>query len=378
MLTIYLRAKNHAGQWRYEKVNTGRGRPVTGLSGPFFIRLKEEGKRWYSWLPLGAESVEEAKKAAERIEKAQEAKAMGLTVAELDEATSSRLSTKVSTFCKEIEANKSRKTWLAYRKSLEYFQQSCRKKTIQDITRTDLLAFKTYLRDEAEMSERSVYNNFLNAMIFLKWCKVRNDIQQKDWPPKPEREPEEYTDAELKRLLNAADPDERLLLNCFLCSGLRSDEMSHLTYGDIDFEHSVWTVRPKNGWSTKTKQSQRDVPVPMWLTKKVHQRKEALNKHNSDWIFPNTLGGPDRKLLKVTKRAAKKAKLAGRVDDHKFRSTAITRWLRAGNTVPDVMSWVGHISPKTILRYAAKVKVRETETRERAEKAFHQFQGVGD
>src|SRR3974377_1449725 len=101
MLTIYLRAKNHAGQWRYEKVNTGRGRPVTGLSGPFFIRLKEEGKRWYSWLPLGAESVEEAKKAAERIEKAQEAKAMGLTVAELDEATSSRLSTKVSTFCKE-------------------------------------------------------------------------------------------------------------------------------------------------------------------------------------------------------------------------------------------------------------------------------------
>lgn len=149
--------------------------------------------------------------------------------------------------------------------------------------------------------------------------------------------------------------------------------MAHLTYADIDFEDSVWAVRPKNRWSAKTKQSQRDVPVPMWLTKKLQQRVDALNKQRSDRIFPNTLGGPDRELLKITKRVAERAKLAGRVEDYKFRSTAITRWLRAGNTVPDVMSWVGHTSPKTILRYAAKVKVREAETREGPRKRLISF-----
>jgi len=75
---------------------------------------------------------------------------------------------------------------------------------------------------------------------------------------------------------------------------------------------------------------------------------------------------------------AKKAKLTGRVDDHKFRSTAITLWLQAGHTVPDVMRWVGHVDPKTILRYAEKVNLRRDETRKRITKTFDAFASMGD
>jgi hypothetical protein len=59
-------------------------------------------------------------------------------------------------------------------------------------------------------------------------------------------------------------------------------------------------------------------------------------------------------------------------------SVAITRWLRAGNTVIDVMSWVSHANPETILRYAAKVKIRHAETCKKAESAFTEFANVGD
>lgn len=83
------------------------------------------------------------------------------------------------------------------------------------------------------------------------------------------------------------------------------------------------------------------------------------------------MGGVNHHVLRIVKRAAKRAGLTDiRVDDHKFRSTAITRWLREGNSVPDVMAWVGHNSPTTILRYAAKVKLEKPETQQKAHSPF--------
>jgi integrase len=65
------------------------------------------------------------------------------------------------------------------------------------------------------------------------------------------------------------------------------------------------------------------------------------------------------------------------VDDHKFRSTAITRWLREGNSPQDVMAWVGHKSLATILRYAAKVKLEKPETQQKAHSLFARFANIG-
>jgi len=131
-----------------------------------------------------------------------------------------------------------------------------------------MLEFKTYLKGQ-DLAPRSVYNNFLNVMIFLKCAQIQHGVKKSDWPAKPEREPEEYTDAEIETLLTTATDQERLVLNSFLCSSLRSGELAHLAYGDIDFAHSVWMVRPKDGWATKTVESQRAVPVPVWLTRRL-------------------------------------------------------------------------------------------------------------
>jgi len=386
MNAIYIREKNPSGQWRYQSVNTGRGRRRADLRGPFYTRVlgpgkKDPSKPVQSWRVLDAENLDEAKDAANLVGKALDAKAAGLNVTEANNIDgTNRLSTKIAEFCKEIEANKARKTWQAYSNSLAYFSESCSRVNVQDITRKDLLDFKTHLRAE-KMSERSVYNNFLNTAVFLKWCGVSAKslgISKDDWPKKPEREPEEYTEDEITKMLKAADAEERLLLKCFLSSGLRSGEMAHLTYGDIDFKHSVWTVQPKKGWTTKSESSQRDVPVLPELTQMIRKRMEASNRGKTDLIFFNRDGKPNLHMLRIVKRVAKRAKVTGRVDDHKFRSTAITLWLRDGRSITDVKAWVGHKDLKTLERYAAKVKVRRPETVQQAGAPFAKFASVGD
>jgi integrase len=391
MASIYARQKNAEGKWRYIRVNIGPGRRPADLGGPFYLRVTIDGRE--QWVSVG-DTLDIAREEAKKYQATLEAEANGLVV---ENDSANRLRTKIEAFNAETKANKAYKTALAYANTLRYFAQSCKRLNVEDIKREDLLTFKTHLRNE-KLSERSIYNNFLNTMVFLKWCGVNAGVKKNDWPPLPEREPEEYSDEELVALLNAADNEkkvqlskharglsklphwgsERLLLNSFLCTGLRSGELAHLTYGDIDFKHSVWTVAPKDGWKAKTTKSQRDVPVPAWLTKKIHDRMIAGNRQKSDLIFPNGEDRTDEKLLKVVKRVAKRAKVTGRVDDHKFRSTAITRWLRDGNSVADVMAWVGHTSLDTILRYAAKVNVRKAETLKKAANTFAQFASVGD
>lgn len=401
MPSVYMRQKNEQGKWRYVRVNLGPGRRPASLSGPFFVRIVSNGQT--QWKPAG-DTLENARKESETQRAVQEAIQAG--VIEPEEYTS-RLSARISAYLAEIKANKARKTHLAYANALQFFTKSCKRANVEDIRREDLLAFKTYLREQADLSDAAIYNNFLYAMIFVKWCGLRVGIKKNDWPRNHEREPEEYSEEEIIKLLSAArtkpetvkspqhqrsQTDERLLLNSFLCTGLRSGELAHLQYRDIDFKHSVWTVRSKNDWDwkTKTEQSQRRVPVAEWLTKKIHERMIDGKHQPTDLVFPSRTGKPDRKLLNVVKRVAVRAGLLKvvkhengkttlvgmRVDDHKFRSTAITRWLREGIAPQEVMRWVGHKKLDTILRYAATINVHKAVAK--AASAFEQFAGVGD
>jgi integrase len=165
------------------------------------------------------------------------------------------------------------------------------------VDRNDLLSFKVYLRDKKAFSKRYIYNNFLNVMIFLKWAKVEHGVLTGDWPPKPERDPEEYTDEEITALLNAADEDEWLVLCSFLCSGFRSAELANFTYADINFATNIWRVEMKDDedaeWDAKTQGSYRYVTVPAWLNQKIEQRMKARRAKRGDRVFPAPEGGAD-------------------------------------------------------------------------------------
>jgi integrase len=359
---------------------------------PFYIRDQRGDKQW---IRLEARTLADAKVDAEKQQHILQALARGVEIAQANDDDKQRLTHQVAVFLAETEANKSPATWAAYNRSLELFLESCKRLNVSDVKREDLLHFKTYLKKQ-EFAGRTVYNNFLNVCIFLAWAKHPAEglgIKKGDWPPKVERDPEAYTEEEIDKLLKVASGtfrgiakkngekrDDRLLLKAFLYSGLRDGELQHLSYNDIDVKHSLWIVRPKEGHELKTRESQRRVPVDEDLTKKIMERKEAEGKTGEDLIFPNTTeADPDSHLLRITKRVAK---LAGiderRVDNHKFRATTITTWLQNGNAVPDVMEWVGHVSPATILGYYAKVKLEEKGHRQKATQAFERYSAVGD
>jgi integrase len=357
---------------------------------PFYVRDQRGGQQW---LRLQARELDDAKAEAEKMQHILQAKAQGVEVLDAPDENKERLTNKVAAYLAEVEANKSKATWDAYRRSTELFLESCKRLNLADVNRTDMLNFKAYLKKK-EFSGRSQYNHFLNMTIFFVWAKGEADtlgLKEGDWPDKPERDPEAYSDEEINKLLKTAattfrglkrqkgeTKDDRLLLNAFLNSGLRDGELSHLTFGDIDQKHSLWKVRPKENHNLKTTGSRRDVPVGEWLTKNIMERKNTEKKQDTDLIFPGKTGGVDTHLIRVTQRIAKLAKVTGRVDNHKFRATAITIWLRDGNTIFDVMSWVGHESTATLQRYAAKLKLEDHENRKKATKAFDKYATIGD
>ncbi|MGB2678776.1 MAG: tyrosine-type recombinase/integrase [Candidatus Acidiferrum sp.] len=373
--------------------------PSAAEQPPFYVRDQRGGQQW---LRLQARTLADAKAEAEKMQHVLQAKAKGIEVVTAPDGNKERLTNKVATYLAEIESNKSKATWNAYRRSTELFLESCRKLNVAEVGRADMLAFKTYLKRQ-EFSGRSLYNHFLNITIFFVWARGEEDtlgLKEGDWPEKPERDPEAYTEDEIKKLLETAartfrgleqkkdekkkdeqkdvKKDDRLLLWAFLNSGLRDGELLHLMYGDIDAKHSLWKVRPKDGHKLTTTGSKRDVPVGEWLTAKVMAQKKDEGKQDGDLIFPSARGGVDTHLIRITQRIAKLAGVKGRVDNHKFRATAITFWLRAGNTIFDVMAWAGHESSATVQRYAAKLQLENRENRRKATRAFDQYAGGGD
>jgi integrase len=364
--------------------------PDAAKTPPFYVRDQRGGQQW---LRLEARELEAAKTEAQKMQHVLQAKAKGVEVVQAPDENKERLTNKVDAYLAEVEANRSLATWNAYRRSTELFLESCKRLNVADVGRTDMLHFRSYLRKK-EFSGRTLYNHFLNIAIFFVWAKGEEDtlgLDEDDWPEKPERDPEAYEDDEIKKLLEMAAKtwrglerakgekrDDRLLLNAFLSSGMRDGELSHLTYGDIDVKHSLWKVRAKDGHNLKTKGSKRDVPVGDWLTAKVMERKKVDGRQDTDLIFPSARGGVDTHLIRITQRIATLAGVTGRVDNHKFRATAITAWLRDGNTIFDVKAWVGHSSTKTLERYAAKLKLENPENRRKATRVNDKYATMGD
>lgn len=258
----------------------------------------------------------------------------------------------------------------AYSRSLALFLESTSKTLLSKIDAHDLDLFKNHLRDKYQHSDRTIVNKFENVMEWLKWAKVK--LEDVRWPDYDEREVEAYSDEEIELFRSTATGDAALMIDCFLFSGLRDQELAHLTYGDV-IAPSHFRVKSKDGWKTKTKNSARLVPIPPELRDALWARQQANDRRDTDLVFFNRYGQPHQHFLRITQGIATEAGITGRVDNHKFRATAITLWLRDGRTIQDVMLWVGHTSPTIVMRYAAKLKVMSEETVELASKAFRKF-----
>ncbi len=398
-VNLMLNAKV-GGKWRFFRASiAGNGRVEPGVAivnnrrraiddgscGGYFVRYtKPDGKQTYE--PAGKDpAAARAKQIAKQAELESKKSGVVVSVEDPHQQKTHLLVDSFAEYNNFIKENKRKKTWMAYKNTLAYFERFCAENRIRSLDelrgrKALILNFSKFVMANGN-GESTAFNNFANLMTFLRWAGVETGIKKSEWPERPERDPEEYSDEELTAMLKAADAEERLVLKSFLFSGFRSGEIAHMTYERIDFDSSVWKVRKNDewGWKPKKKASNRDVPVHPGLTQKIAERMKARNAKRTDLIFTNSLGKPDMHLLRIVQRVARRAGITGvRVDDHKFRSTAITRWLREGYTVPEVVQMAGHSDMATIMRYAAKLNVSKKEHRAKADKVASKFVHLGD
>lgn len=260
----------------------------------------------------------------------------------------------VEKYLAEIESSRKPKTHDAYGIALRYFYQCVGNKPMTNIERPDLLKYADYLRNEKDQAPRSAYNKFENVMTFLK----RHDITGKslkitahDWPQYVEEEPEIYEQETLDKFFATCEPDERLLFEFFLMTGMREQEVIYATDRSVDFENSAVRVKqnPRYGWSPKM-YKERTIPVPRALTDRL--KKMLVERGSGGLLFPTANGKPKFDFLDMAKAIARRAGIPeSEVWLHKFRATFCTRALWSGIDLRTVQEWMGHEDLASTMRY---------------------------
>jgi integrase len=262
------------------------------------------------------------------------------------------LSAAIVEYLEEIKLSKKPKTYAAYSTALRYFQESCSKTNLEDLDRKDLLKFSAFLRDEKELSARTVNMKFGCLMIFLKAQDIRGLAKKTDWPSFTEEEPEIYEREDLDTLFAACDAQERLWFEFFLITGIRDQEVMHAYWSDVNFFDCTVSVthKPDFRWTPKA-YKEREIPIPAKLASALKARKAASDK-TCPLIFPTARCKPKLDFLDCLKICAERAKLdREHFWLHKFRATFATWSLWAGVDLRTVQSWLGHSDLESTMRY---------------------------
>jgi integrase/recombinase XerD len=269
-------------------------------------------------------------------------------------------------------------TLQCYRLGLKLFMQSCMPKTrLEEIDGDDLRNFKVFLRKyrtklDKPYDDRSIWNHFNNVVSFISANRKRNLVEARDWPKFEKKKVTCYDEADLERLLQFADENEADVLRFFLGVGFRKRGGTHVEWVDIDFKNReihIYSKREKFRWQVKDSE-QRIVGISERLAERLTVRHK---RHpGNGLVAPNTMGKPDKHLLRVIKRVALRAGLnCGKctgiqerkrvtclIDPvcrkwiiHTARKNLATFQHREGTDVRTIQQDLGHSSLVTTLNY---------------------------
>jgi integrase len=197
-----------------------------------------------------------------------------------------------------------------------------------------------------------------------KW-KIIGEVPKFEFVTVNEAAPKYLTDAEVTKLIEAAEPRWRLMLFVGVRTGLRVGELRGLQWGDMDFAARVVNVnRTDPGRRTMdatAPKSNRHRQVPLTndtLALLIEARPDDASP--TDWVWPALLkrGGEERARCRSEKgcwhavsRAAKLAGLTG-VAWHTLRHTYASHLVMRGVPIRHIQKWLGHASVKETEKYA--------------------------
>jgi integrase len=177
--------------------------------------------------------------------------------------------------------------------------------------------------------------------------------------------PVDISAEEIGKVLAAARPDVRPMLQFMIFTGLRKGEVRYLEWSDVDLQHRLVHVRPKITWSPKTESSARTVPLCDPAIEALQMAWERAEKREvkSSLVFPGRKG-PLNDVRESLNGACKRAGVA-HIRVHGLRHTFGSQMAMAGADPFAIMKAMGHADIKTTMIY---VSLGKSHIRDQVEK----------
>ena len=153
---------------------------------------------------------------------------------------------------------------------------------------------------------------------------------------------------EVSLLLKAAPDRMRPVIETFLHTGFRRDELIHLTWADVDFKNKVVSVQAKDGWHPKDYET-RHIP----LTARLAEVLREIPKGDDTHVFKNGGGSPlDADVLSHDFLRLVRACGIKNTSVHTLRHTFASHLVMNSVDLYTVQKLLGHSSIKTTEIYA--------------------------
>jgi integrase len=209
-----------------------------------------------------------------------------------------------------------------------------------------------------ELEPKTIHNMWKLFRAIMNWHAQQNDEQPRKWypilPVIPEDEQRWFTQAEFRRLVEAADGQYKLLFHLAGSSGLRAGELFGLHVEDLDLNRGVIRVR-RSVWqgkevTPKTRKGYRDVWIDSATTRML---RDHLGSRTAGRIFQSRRGTPldtSNVLSTVLYPLCDRLSIP-RGGLHAFRHGRVSH-LQANNVPSDfTKAQVGHSSLRTTSGY---------------------------
>ena len=153
---------------------------------------------------------------------------------------------------------------------------------------------------------------------------------------------------EVAALLNETPLHLKALVSCVVYAGLRSSELFHLKWDDIDWNKAELNVVSRSDHHTKNYES-RHIPINSALLLALKRHPRRLD---CEFVFSNSRGLALSDVRGTLNSAAKRAGIKDRIKLHQLRHAFCSHALMQGIDPRTVQKWMGHKTLSTTLGYA--------------------------
>jgi integrase len=200
--------------------------------------------------------------------------------------------------------------------------------------------------------ELATLSHLLRSAVRWGWIK-RDDVPQIDRAREDQGRIIALSDNQCRALMSAAIADQDTYLWLFVAiglgTGMRHSEICAIRWDHVDFDRRrIFVPIAKAG--------SRDQPIPADLAAKLAEER-AQRAESAVWVFPGREGETTKGHRVCFAKGFRRAVIAAGLDDkivtpHVMRHTAVTRLVRAGADIPNILKISGHKTVSMVLRYA--------------------------